>query len=87
MAGTASTEAGKEGGAKLHVAGLLTLTGSGKSGSTEGSNSRIKFVVPLGLPEEPTTAAALSEYREKQKQAREEADARIRARPANCLGY
>lgn len=50
VAVTVGSESGMEGGAKLHVASIISLGGKAKSGDKLESVSRVKFTVPITLP-------------------------------------
>src|SRR5665213_3277046 len=47
-----------EGGAKLQVAGIFSVGGSGASTTRSETTSRIHFKVPMALPEDPVARVA-----------------------------
>lgn len=66
VAVTVAEKTAAEGGAKLAVASLLSVGGSGRSDAENTSTSRVKFKVPLALP---LDQQSMTEMRQKNEES------------------
>lgn len=67
---TATSETGKEGGARVEVAHMFSVGGKVGTKGTEQTVSRIQFVVPIAMPPEAATTESKETLKAKLAEAR-----------------